>query len=74
MNPKEKNLLVDEIDILNSNKVINNNVSTPIILKKYISKNNLKDIKDFFYYQSINNPIFLKKILSSYQEFTELRK
>ena len=68
MNNITKNIIVDEIDIINSNKFIRT-LSNGIILKKYIEKNNFKDIKCFLKNLADLDPKFLKDFLDKYENY-----
>ena len=68
MNKNHKNIIVDEIDILNSKKFMGM-LSTNVILKKMINLNDFNDIKQFLEYLLIENPTLLKKFLEQYSNF-----
>ena len=70
MNIENKKILVDEIDILSSNKFVKT-LSTPIILKKYINLNNFDNLKDFLTLEVDNNSSFVKTFLAKYENYTK---
>ena len=68
MNNITKNIIVDEIDIMNSDKFIRT-LSNGIILKKYIDKTNFNEIKSFLKSLADSESQFLKDFLDKYEKY-----
>ena len=69
MDINKKKLIVDEIDIMNSNN-FPVKLSTKVVLKKYINTADFKQINRYLNYKLENDFTFTKKFLKNYKKFS----
>lgn len=68
-----KNIIVDELDVLISDRLFKN-LNTTVILKKYIDMYTYEEMKAFLYFKLKHDNMFIKQFLLEYEKFSRQQK